>query len=145
MSYVETRKMVDSQVEAADRYYNRIYKKYGFDKLQREWIKAGVWEVRGKDGKWRTLKLRKPKQAKPDMRFASGRRDTAKPEIAIAGKPGSESRIAAMIDFYNNPLNVGQSAFTITDEQIADGLVGLIAGNVRHAAYDVDAIDSLDE
>lgn len=145
MSYAETRKMIDSEVEAADRLYNRLYKKFGMAKLNRKWIKAGVWEYRGKDNKWRVVKLRKSKTVKPDMRFASGKRDTARPEIAVAGKPGSESRLKALELFYQNPVNVEKSAFTITDEEIAEGLVGLIAGNVRHAAYDVDAIDQLDE
>lgn len=145
MSYAETRKMIDAEVEAADRLYRRIYRKYGFDKLQRQWIKAGVWEVRGRDGKWRKLKLRKRKAVKPDMRFASGKRDTANAELQAAGKPGSEGRLAAMAAFYQNPANEGQSPFTITDEEIADSLAGIIAGRVINARYDVDAVDSIDE
>lgn len=145
MTITTARQQIENEIEAADRLYRRIYRKYGFDKLQRQWIKDGVWEVRGRDGKWRKLKLRKRKPVKQDMRFASGKRDTANAELQAAGKPGSEGRLAAMAAFYQNPANEGQSQFSITDAEIADSLAGIIAGRVINTRYDVDTVDSLDE
>lgn len=141
MSIATTRTQVELEIAVADRAVKRACKRLGLDKLNRKWIKAGVWEAKGKDGKWRRVKLRKPKPVKADSRFASGMRDTAKPEIKAAGKPGSEGRLAAMAAYYQNPENEGVSPFNMTDEEMADTLAGVLLAKIRHAAYDVDAIN----
>jgi hypothetical protein len=141
MSIATTRNQVELEIAAADRTIKAAYKRLGLDKLNRKWIRAGVWEMKGRDGKWRTVKLKKAKPVKVNNRFASGKRDTAKPEIKEAGKPGTDSRIAAMAAHYQNPLNEGVSAFDISDMEIAEGLAGLLLANIKHASYDVDAIN----
>lgn len=141
MSIATTRTQVELEIEAANRAAERACKRLGLDKLNLDYIADGAWQMKGRDGKWRDVKIKKGKKAKVDKRHNMGMRDTAKPEIAAVGKPGTESRIAAMAAYYQNPLNEGVSAFERSDSDIADALAGVLAAKVCNASYDVDAID----
>jgi hypothetical protein len=141
MSIATIRTQIEIEINMAEARYNAASKALGRDGLDMSLIADGAWEMKGRDSKWRTVKIKKGKKAKVDKRHNTGMRDTAIDTIKAAGKPGSQERIDAYAAHYQNVANEGISPCTRTDEEIADALAGILVAKIQHARYDVDAID----